>query len=104
MFSKISKTQKFDLIIFNPPYLPESKYDNGKDTTGGKKGDEIILRFVKDLKYYLTNDGICFLLTSSLTPEKRWKTEAEKHFKVKKIAEKKLFFEKIYVWEISLID
>jgi len=32
LFSNIK--EKYDLIIFNPPYLPESKYDKKLDTTG----------------------------------------------------------------------
>jgi len=35
LFSKIQG--KFDLITFNPPYLPENKHDKGIDTYGGKK-------------------------------------------------------------------
>jgi release factor glutamine methyltransferase len=100
LFKKIK--DKFDLIIFNPPYLPESEFDNEPDTTGGKKGDEIIIKFMKDLKSYLTKEGKCFLLTSSLTPNKEWKDLANKKgLKVKKISEKKIFFEELYVWEIT---
>ena len=39
--------EKFDLIIFNPPYLPENKYDKNKDTSGGKIGNETINKFLK---------------------------------------------------------
>ena len=46
LFSYFKKhPEKFDLIIFNPPYLPEHKYDKKKDTTGGKKGYEVLERF-----------------------------------------------------------
>jgi release factor glutamine methyltransferase len=41
---------KYDLIIFNPPYLPEDSReprDSRLATTAGKKGNEIILRFLK---------------------------------------------------------
>lgn len=101
LFKKIKKTPHYDLVIFNPPYLPEDKYDKQIDTTGGKKGDEIIVRFIKQLKPHLTKNGFCFLLTSSFTPEKAWKDEAKKqNLKIKKIAEKKLFFEKLYVWKV----
>lgn len=93
----------YDLIIFNPPYLPEVEYDKKPDTTGGKKGDEIIRRFIKDLRKHLTKRGVCFLLTSSQTPEKRWMDEAKKQkLEVKKAAAKRLFFEELYVWEIGL--
>jgi len=101
LFLKL-KNEKFDLIIFNPPYLPENKYDKKADTTGGKNGDEVIIRFIKQLKIHLLNKGVCFLLTSSLTPEKKWIGKAKKQkLQVKKIAEKKFFFEKLFAWEIK---
>jgi release factor glutamine methyltransferase len=40
---------KFDLILFNPPYLPEDKREDEESrlaTTGGKKGSEIINKFL----------------------------------------------------------
>ena len=102
LFEKLNKKEKFNLIIFNPPYLPENKYDKLPDTTGGKKGDETIIRFIKNLKTHLKEKGVCFLLTSSLTPNS-WKKEIKKQkLKIKKVSEKSLFMEKLYVWEIKL--
>ena len=98
LFSNIK--DKFDLIIFNPPYLPENKFDNQKDTSGGKKGDEIILKFLKQLKKHMNKNGKCFLLLSSLTPMKKISQEF-KNFKTKKLETKKLFFEELYVFELS---
>lgn len=40
LFSNI--VDEFDLIIFNPPYLPKDKYDDKEDTTGGDQGHETI--------------------------------------------------------------
>ncbi len=100
LFDKIK--DKYGLIVFNPPYLPENKYDKLQDTTGGKKGDEIIIKFIKNLKQHLKGNGVCFLLTSTLTPN-NWKKEVKKQrLKIKKIGEKKLFMEKLFVWEIRL--
>jgi len=100
LFSKIE--DKFDLIIFNPPYLPEIKFDKEKDITGGKKGDETILSFLKQVKSHLTKKGKIFLLLSSLTPAARIRTEIEKQKLIsRKIAEKKLFFELLEIWLIS---
>jgi HemK-related putative methylase len=94
--------EKYDLIAFNPPYLPESEFDNEPDTTGGKHGDEVILTFIKQLRSHLTKTGICYLLTSSLTPEKNWMSLAKKErLTVKKIATEKIFFEELYIWEIT---
>lgn len=101
LFTKVKG--KFDIIAFNPPYLPEHKYDKQPDTTGGKEGDETIVRFIHQLKSHLTREGVCFLLTSSLTPNARWKAEAKKQkLKIKKLAEKPIFYEKLYVWKISV--
>jgi len=92
---------KYDLIVFNPPYLPEDKYDQGMDTSGGKEGDETIVEFLKQLNKHLNKDGKCFLLTSSLTPMTKIKQEF-KNYNVKIVAHKKLFFEELFVHEICL--
>jgi release factor glutamine methyltransferase len=99
LFSKIKG--KFDYIVFNPPYLPEHKYDKEKDTTGGKKGDETILKFLRQARQHLAKHGRIFLLLSSLTPHKRINNYLTENYKFKKIAGKKLFFETLEVWLIS---
>ena len=107
LFSAL-KNKKFDLIIFNPPYLPEDKREDRKSkvsTTGGKRGDEIILRFLKQAPKYLNKNGKIFLVISSLTPQQRINKLLEKQ-KLKRIiiAEQKFFFEKLEVLEISKVD
>jgi len=94
LFEKINK--KFDVIIFNPPYLPEDKLEDKESktsTTGGKKGSEVINKFLEQAKDYLNKEGIIFLLTSSLTREIDFRT-----YEKELIASKKLFFEELYVW------
>ena len=94
LFKNIRK--KFDLIIFNPPYLPESRFDKKKDTTGGKKGDETILKFLKQARRHLEKNGKILLLLSSITPKIRINKEIKKQkLKKKKLAEKTLFFENV---------
>ena len=96
---------KFDLIICNPPYLPKDKREDKESsiaTTGGKMGDELILKFLRQSKSHLKRKGIILLLISSLTPKRRInKLLKELNFKSKIIAEKKLFFESLYVLEIK---
>jgi HemK-related putative methylase len=89
------KDKKFDLITFNAPYLPGDKYDGGKDTTGGKKGDETALSFLKQAKRHLNKNGKIFLLISSLTPFNRIKK-----FGVKIVDKKKLFFEELLILDV----
>lgn len=106
LFSKINPKSKFDLIIFNAPYLPEDKknYDKGKDTTAGKRGNEIILRFLKETKGYLSNSGKILLLFSSLSkPEEILDYAKKLGYKFEKLSEEKLFFEKLFIYEFYLI-
>jgi methylase of polypeptide subunit release factors len=86
------------LITFNAPYLPEDKKEpkNSRTaTTGGKKGDEISLKFLNQSQRYLNPNGKIFLLISSLTPMTKIK-----RFKPKIVATKKLFMEELRILEI----
>ena len=90
--------EKFDLIIFNPPYLPEDK--NVKDIAldGGKHGYELIERFLKKSKNHLKSNGKILLLYSSLTnKEEVEQIIKENNYNFKIIKTKKLFFEELYV-------
>lgn len=92
---------KYDLIIFNPPYLPEDKREPEESqiaTTGGKMGKEIILRFLKEAKVHLTNEGILFLITSTLTGDIDFQ---ELGYEAREIGCEKLFFERLCVWELK---
>jgi len=102
LFSKIKG--RFDIIVFNPPYLPKDKREDkesARATTGGKKGDEIILRFLKQSKKHLNRKGFILLLTSSLTPKKRIESLIKTlSFSHKALASESLLFEKLHVWKI----
>lgn len=89
---------QFDLIIFNPPYLPEEEGEEGqlkKQVSGGKKGSEIIEGFLESAKDYLKPNGKILLIYSSLTPDVPGLIK-KYGFEYKGLSEKKLFFEKIY--------
>ena len=97
LFSKIPKKKKFDLITFNAPYLPEEEGEPDSSkliTTGGKEGDEISLKFLKQAQEHLTDRGKILLLISSLTP-----LEKINKFHPKTLARKKLFFERLLILE-----
>ena len=90
---------KCDVITFNPPYLPKDKKEpksSRVETTGGKKGNEIIVRFLKEAKSHLTQNGRIFVITSSLAQNVDFLGLG---YKAKEIASKKLFFEKLFIWE-----
>ena len=91
---------RFDLIIFNPPYLPldeREPEDSRLATTGGEKGSEVINKFLKQAKRNLATGGKIFLLTSSLTKNITWGS-----YKKKLIDSKKVFQEELFVWDLEL--
>ena len=101
LFEKIPK-QKFDIIIFNPPYLPGDKKepkDSKLITAGGEKGNELSIKFLKQAKNYLEKNSKIFLITSSLSKEINFKKLG---YKEKEIGNKKLFFEKLILWELKI--
>lgn len=97
LFSKIN--EKFDLITFNAPYLPRDKREPKESqvaTTGGKNGDEISLKFLKQTKEHLNPGGKILLLISSLTPLNRINK-----YMPRIVARKKIFMEELLILEFS---
>lgn len=105
LFSIINKNKKFDLITFNPPYLPEDKRETKEsqiNTTAGKKGYEIIIKFLKQAKDYLSDDGTILLLFSSLSQPKIILDKARKlGYKYKLLNKQKISFEELFVYEFK---
>ncbi len=104
LFSGIN--EKFDLIIFNPPYLPldiKEPKNSRLSTTGGIKGNELILKFLTQAKDFLNLKGSIILLFSSLSQPKDILNLIKK-LKFKKILliKKRFFFEEIYVYQLTL--
>ena len=94
---------KFDLIIFNPPYLPRDKrLAKDRQIEGGKKGYETIDKFLGKANDYLKKQGKILLLFSSLTDKKKVdQIIVQNLFKAKPLTKKKLFFETLYVYLIE---
>lgn len=91
---------KFDLIIFNPPYLPEDKRepeDSKLMTTGGKKGYEILEKFLKETKNYLEENGRILTIISTLTGDVENLFNKE-GYKFRLLETQKLFFEELKVY------
>ena len=103
LFSNIK--EKFDLIIFNPPYLPENEVEDKESkriTTGGKYGYEILERFFSQADDYLNKNGKILIVFSSLTNKNKInKIIKENNFKFKLLEEKKIFFETLYCYLIE---
>jgi len=102
LFEKIPEGQKFDLIIFNAPYLKGEEED--KNIKGHELwlDQDVIIRFLKGLRKYLELEGKALLLLSSLTDDEVF-NRMKKNFKTKLLAQQKLPWEELYVFEISMI-
>lgn len=90
---------KYDIIVFNPPYLSADSRepeDSQLATTGGSSGSEIINEFLKEAENYLEENGRIFLLTSSLTKNINWR-----NYYKKLLGKEKLFFEELKVWGLK---
>lgn len=99
LFREVPRDNSYDLILFNAPYLPEDEREDKQsriETTGGKRGDEISLRFLRSAKKFLKTNGKIFLLISSLTPMER----IEK-FNPKIVLREKIFMEELLILEFT---
>jgi release factor glutamine methyltransferase len=104
LFEPIKKSEQFDLIVFNPPYLPEDGYDKEADTTGGKHGWETIEKFLKQAKVHLNKNGKILLVFSSFTNEKKvLEIAREEGYKYKLLDKKHISFEDIFVYQFQAI-
>lgn len=83
----------FDWILFNTPYLPSEGEADEISWSGGPKGSETILRFLKEAPPFLGNGGSILMLYSSLSNIMDRDLDG---FDVILLEEKSLFFEKLY--------
>lgn len=102
LFQKMPK-EKFDVIIFNPPYLPEEKRESFEDRlvlSGGKYGHEILERFFRQAREYLKVGGNIVVVFSSLTGDIK-DIIKKLGYSMQELAEESYFFEKIGVYLIT---
>ncbi len=93
---------KFDTIIFNPPYLPNDPKIKDKALFGGKKGYELICKFLHECKKFLKPKGKILLLFSSLTSKPTLDNFLLKnHWKFKELDKQHIFFENLFVYLIE---
>jgi release factor glutamine methyltransferase len=100
LFESIEKDEKFDIIIFNAPYLPTSESEKrsweGKAWAGGRSGRHVIEPFVCEAPKYLKKRGRIFLVQSTLSDiDKTIQQFKENGLSASIMAEKKFPFETI---------
>lgn len=93
----------FDLILFNPPYLPTSEEEKvpgwlNYAFDGGTSGRETIDRFFDEVRDYLKPGGKILVLISSITGLEAVKGKMTKiGFEVDVVRRKKVSFEELMV-------
>ncbi len=120
LFSKVKG--KFHTIIFNPPYLPEDTENSAwrnsgivnsekhridykgiddKALYGGKKGYEVLERFLDSVNDYLTEKGIILVVFSSLTKKEKVDQIIDRNLlEFEELEKKHFFFEDLFVYKI----
>ncbi len=93
---------KFDLIVTNPPYLPNYAGHIDKTIDGGPAGVEITIDFLKDAIDRLEIGGKILIIVSSTSDTCKLDSFLSKNdIMVKKIAQKYLFYETLQILELS---
>jgi len=102
LFEKIK--DKYDLIVFNPPYVPSDEHDIyispslRKALVSGKRGTDIMKKFLKEFTSHLNKGGKVLLIVSSLN---KIKDDLERKG-WKELDSASFFFEKLYLMEFTL--
>lgn len=99
LFANISG--KFDTILFNPPYLPQELRERDPRLEGGRRGFEVIERFLREAPRHLNADGEIFLLFSSLShPAEIDRIRKQELLEWEVVEGEKVFFEELFVYRI----
>jgi len=85
LFDVLTFDDKFDIIIFNPPYLPTKSNERvgGSGwfdiaTDGGVDGLKVTKQFIDGLSNHLHKDGCAYFVFSSLSDRKKLETYISK--------------------------
>lgn len=104
LFGNILKNKKFDVILFNPPYLPTGQIDklNGPLNhafDGGKDGRKVLDVFLPQFDKYLKGGGCLLLVQSDLNGPIKTKRKLKKlGYEVEVVLKESFFFESVYIY------
>lgn len=91
------KNRKFDVILFNTPYLPTEEGEVLDDTInyafdGGLDGRKVIDMFLNEVKNHLNDGGMVQMIQSSLSGNEETLKKLDKLGFISEIAKKEHFF------------
>jgi release factor glutamine methyltransferase len=88
------ENERFDWILFNPPYLPSEGSADEVSWAGGVRGGETVDRFLNQAGDHLNPGGGILLVVSSLTSFDR--NGVKETFSLSVLEELPLFYERLY--------
>lgn len=94
----------FDIITFNPPYLPEEGAPSTwmeRAWSGGSDGSEVVVRFLEDAWKFLTPGGRIYIILSSFGSIRSVLKMARDRYDVEMVEEKHMFFESILAYKMT---
>jgi len=91
---------RFDVIVFNPPYLPSEETEEAWE--GGREGIEIAERFLSEAPEHLNPGGRIYMVLSTLGNVKKLVDEFFPPLIFEEIGRLPLFFEKLVVYRITV--
>ncbi|HJU79399.1 MAG TPA: methyltransferase [Nitrososphaeraceae archaeon] len=93
---------RFDLIVTNPPYLPNNPNHVDKAIDGGPTGIEVSIHILTSVLDKLARNGRILILVSNLSDKKKLeKFISENNLVMKQAAQKDLFYEILEIIEIN---
>ncbi len=110
MFSVLQPEERFDVIIFNPPYLPTSReektggwFDIAVD--GGIDGFKLVKPFLRGISMHLKINGRGYFVSTSLVDQ--WKLEnliKKQGLTYKRIATQYMGEEDLYIYQVKIYE
>ncbi len=85
---------KFDLMVFNPPYLPDEEGLENGSLFGGESGTEVTERFLEEAHPHLEQGGRLVVVASSRADVDRLEDHG-----LEKADSQKIWFETLYILE-----
>lgn len=102
LLTAVRAKSSFEVIAFNPPYLPEDGHTSNSDqaTIGGPEGTEISEQFLSQAVTHLKSGGRVYLVCSTLADVSKIQRVMESAgLRVRISASKKLFYEELHILE-----
>lgn len=102
LFEKVAGS--YDIIAFNPPYLPEDSRTSSwieRGWSGGREGSEVAVRFMEEAWRHLAPRGKVYLILSSLGGLISVLQASRNRYSSELLEERHMFFESIYGYRFS---